>query len=155
MDADGIQRGLSGAEKAALKERASEIRADKKAGKTTTKATAAAKAHLEKIAEMPPKDRAIAERIHALAAEHAPALHTRAWYGMPAWTLDGKVVFFYTSAAKWGTRYATLGFDEAAQLDDGEMWATAFAIVSLTPDVEARIIELITRSVGAVGSETT
>ncbi len=128
--------GFSAEEKAAMKERAKELKA--------AKSRAAGEADvLAKIAEMPEADRVLAERIHALVAEHAPQLQPRTWYGMPAYALDGKVVCFFQDAAKFKYRYATLGFQDTAHLDDGDMWATTFAIVAMTPAVEAQIVELL------------
>ena len=128
--------GFSAEEKAAMKERTKELKA--------AKSRAAGEADvLAKIAEMPEADRVLAERIHALVAEHAPQLQPRTWYGMPAYALDGKVVCFFQDAAKFKYRYATLGFQDTAHLDDGDMWATTFAIVAMTPAVEAQIVELL------------
>lgn len=105
---------------------------------------------LAKIAEMNDSDRAIAERLHALVRENAPELSPKTWYGMPAWAnTDGKVVCFYTAASKFGTRYASFGFQEAARLDDGAMWPTSFAVTRLTPADEKAIAALIRKSVGA------
>ncbi len=131
--------GFSAEEKAAMKERAKELKA--------AKSRAAGEADvLAKIAEMPEADRVLAERIHALVAEHAPQLQARTWYGMPAYALEGKVVCFFQDAAKFKYRYATLGFQDSAHLDDGDMWATTFAIAAMTPAVEAQILELLRRA---------
>ena len=131
--------GFSAEEKAAMKERAKELKA--------AKSRAAGEADvLAKIAEMPEADRVLAERIHALVAEHAPQLQARTWYGMPAYALEGKVVCFFQDAAKFKYRYATLGFQDSAHLDDGDMWATTFAIAAMTPAVEAQIVELLGRA---------
>ncbi len=131
--------GFSAEEKAAMKERAKELKA--------AKSRAAGEADvLAKIAEMPEADRVLAERIHALVAEHAPQLQARTWYGMPAYALEGKVVCFFQDAAKFKYRYATLGFQDSAHLDDGDMWATTFAIAAMTPAVEAQIVELLRRA---------
>ncbi len=97
---------------------------------------------------MPPPDRAIAERIHAIVTEHAPGLRPKTWYGMPAYARDGKVVCFFQPAAKFGARYATLGFNDPAHLDEGTMWPTAFAITELTADDEARVAALVKRAAG-------
>ena len=102
---------------------------------------------LAKIAEMPQPDRDMAERVHALVKANAPGLSPRTWYGMPAYALDGKVVCFFQSAARFKTRYATLGFSDRANLDDGAMWPTAFALPKLTAAAEARIVALVKKAV--------
>ena len=102
---------------------------------------------LAKIAEMPEPDRAMAERLHAIVKASAPALSPRTWYGMPAYALDGKVVCFFQSGQKFKTRYATLGFTDAANLDDGAMWPTGFALKKLTASEEARIGALVKKAV--------
>jgi uncharacterized protein YdhG (YjbR/CyaY superfamily) len=102
---------------------------------------------LAKIAEMQERDRAMAERLHALIKASAPSLSPRTWYGMPAYAKDGKVVCFFQSAQKFKTRYATLGFSDKASLDDGAMWPTAFALTELTAAVEARIAALVKQAV--------
>lgn len=101
---------------------------------------------LATIAAMPDADRTIAERIDAIVREQAPQLSPRLWYGMPAWAKDGKVIVFFQSAAKFKTRYSTLGFQQDARLDDGTMWPVAFAVTRLTPAEESRIAELVKRS---------
>ena len=102
---------------------------------------------LAKIAQMPAPDRALAERVHAIVKASAPALTPRTWYGMPAYTMDGNVVCFFRNASKFKTRYATLGFSDEANLDEGQMWPTDFALKELTPAVEARISALVKRAV--------
>ena len=102
---------------------------------------------LAKIAEMPEPDRAMAERLHAVVKVSAPALSPKTWYGMPAYAIDGKVVCFFQSAQKFKTRYATLGFSEDANLDEGAMWPTSFALMQLTADDEARIGALVKQAV--------
>ncbi|HLH69071.1 MAG TPA: DUF1801 domain-containing protein [Candidatus Dormibacteraeota bacterium] len=102
---------------------------------------------LAKIAEMPEPDRAMAERLHAIIKASAPALSPRTWYGMPAYAREGKVVCFFQSAQKFKTRYATLGFSDAASLDDGDMWPTSFALKRLTAAEEARIGALVRKAV--------
>lgn len=102
---------------------------------------------LAKVAEMPQPDRAMAERIHAIVTAVAPDLVPRTWYGMPAYARDGKVVCFFQSAQKFDTRYSTLGFNDAANLDDGNMWPTAYALTALTDDEEARIANLVEQAV--------
>ena len=126
-------------ERAAMKERAKELKAaqNREQGE---------KAVLEKIAEMPPSDRTMAERIHAIVTKTAPDLMPRTWYGMPAYTRDEKVVCFYKSADKFKSRYATFGFDEAANLDEGTMWVTSFALTKLTPADERKITALVKKA---------
>jgi len=133
-------------ERAAMKDRAQELRA------TARRSPRAAKADgesdlLAKIAEMPEPDRVIAERLHAIVKANAPDLVSRTWYGMPAYAKDGNVVCFFRSAQKFKTRYATLGFSDKANLDEGSMWPTDFALTKLTAAVEARIGELIKKAV--------
>jgi uncharacterized protein YdhG (YjbR/CyaY superfamily) len=103
---------------------------------------------LAKIEEMDASDRAIAEKVHAIVKEHAPDLAPRTWYGMPAYTRDGKNVVFFQAAAKFKARYATLGFDEGAKLDEGDIWPTSWAITKLTPTVEAEIVRLVKKAAG-------
>ena len=103
---------------------------------------------LAKIAEMPEHDRVMAERIHALVTASAPGLMPRTYYGMPAYSRDGKVVCFFKPASKFKERYSTFGFEQAARMDDGEMWPVAFAVMELTTDVEARIVELVKKAAG-------
>ena len=119
-----------------MKERAKELKA------ASSKADAES-ALLAKIAEMPRPDRAMAERLHAIITECAPDLSPKTWYGMPAYAKDGDVVCFFQSAQKFKARYATFGFNDKANLDEGPMWPTAFALQELTADVEARIGELV------------
>ena len=116
-------------------------------GSRADKAAEAERAVLEKIAEMPQSDRAMAERLHALIKESAPGLTPKLWYGMPAYAKDGKVLCFFQSADKFTSRYATFGFDDSANLDEGAMWPTSFALKELTPAEEARIGELVKRAV--------
>jgi uncharacterized protein YdhG (YjbR/CyaY superfamily) len=132
--------GFSAEERAAMKERAKETRG-KKSGDGEADL-------LEKIAEMGDADRAMAERIHAVITEAAPDLVPKTWYGQPAYAKDGKVVVFFQAASKFKTRYATLGFNDAAKIDDGTMWPIAFALTSLTAADEKRIAALVTRAVG-------
>lgn len=137
---------FSDAEKAALKERAAELKREAKLGKDREKGE---KAVRETIAALPPLDRQIGERVHAIVSEQAPQLLPKLRYGMPTYTdADGKVICFFQAASKWDTRYAALNFEHPAMLDDGDMWPTAFAIVKLTPAVEKRIVELIRRAAG-------
>jgi len=133
-------------ERAAMKERAREERATARRGPRAAKADGESDV-LAKIAEMRETDRAMAERIHAVIKASAPALSPRTWYGMPAYAKDGKVVCFFQSAQKFNTRYATLGFNDAANLDEGTMWPTAFALTDLTAADEARIGALVKKAV--------
>ncbi len=137
--------GFTNEERAAMKERARELkdaRRRPRAGKADGESDV-----LAKIAEMPEPDRAMAERVHALVKTSAPALSPRTWYGMPAYYLDGKVVCFFQSAQKFKSRYATFGFSDTANLDDGVMWPTAFALEKLTAAEEARISALVKKAV--------
>ncbi len=134
------QGGLSEEERAAMKERVEELRA----GKANNEA-----AVLDKIAGMPEPDRSMATRLHAIIKETAPALSPRTWYGMPAYAgKDGKVVCFFQGADKFKSRYATFGFTDAANLDEGDMWPTSFALKELTPAIEERIAALVKKAVG-------
>jgi uncharacterized protein YdhG (YjbR/CyaY superfamily) len=133
-------------ERAAMKERAREERATARRGPRAAKADGESDV-LAKIAEMRETDRAMAERIHAVVKDSAPALSPRTWYGMPAYAKDGKVVCFFQSAQKFNTRYATLGFNDVAHLDEGTMWPTAFALTELTAADEARIGALVKKAV--------
>jgi len=135
-------KGFSDEERAAMKERAQELKAEARGGKADGEG-----AVLAKIAEMPEPDRAMAKRLHAIIRASAPALSPRTWYGMPAYARDGKVVCFFQSAHKFKARYATLGFSDAATLDEGAMWPTAFALTKLTAAEEARIAALVKKAV--------
>ncbi len=137
--------GFSDAEKAAMKERAKELKAE---ARMTKKRAEGENAVLEKIAEMPAPEKAMAERVHALVTAAAPELWPRTWYGMPAYAREGKVVCFFQAATKFEARYCTLGFNDTATLDEGNMWPTSFALVGLTDAEEARIMELVKRAVG-------
>jgi uncharacterized protein YdhG (YjbR/CyaY superfamily) len=133
-------------ERAAMKDRAQEVRAAKRGGARAGKADGERDV-LAKIAEMPEPDRVMGERIHAVIKASAPELSPRLWYGMPAYTKDGKVVCFFQAAQKFNSRYATFGFNEAANLDEGTMWPTSFALTELTAADEARIGALVKRAV--------
>lgn len=135
-------------ERAAMKEHAEERKTEARRASRADKAAAAERDVLDKIATMSDHDRALAERVHAIVRENAPTLAPKLWYGMPAYALDGKVVCFFQNAEKFKVRYATLGFNDTAKLDDGDMWATSFALVNMTPEVEERIAELVRRAVG-------
>jgi len=137
--------GFTDAEKAAMKERAKELKAEARANK---KREEGEQDLLEKVAEMSGLDKALATRIHEIVTEAAPDLFPKTWYGMPAYAnADGKVVFFFQSAEKFDTRYATFGFNDTAHLDDGDMWPTAFALAKLTPAVEEKIAALVKKAV--------
>jgi uncharacterized protein YdhG (YjbR/CyaY superfamily) len=133
-------KGFTAEEKAAMRERARELKAgeDRADGERDL---------LAKIAELPPPDRAVAERLHALITAAAPDLSPRTWYGMPAYAKDDKVICFFKSAHKFKTRYATLGFSDKANLDDGHMWPTDFALAKLTAAEERRIRALVKQAV--------
>lgn len=137
--------GFSAEERAAMKQRAAELRAE---GKKGAKQADALQAVLESIAAMAPDDRALAERIHATVTSTAPGLSPKTWYGMPAYADgDGKVVVFFKDAGKFKSRYATLGFEEAANLDDGPMWPTSYALTDWTPVVEKTVVDLVKAAV--------
>lgn len=139
-----VSDGFSEAEREAMKQRAEELRAERGGRKKADNLQAA----LDAIAQMPDGDRMIAERIHAIVGRVAPHLLARTWYGMPAYA-DGKdVVCFFQAAAKFDARYATLGFNDCAQLDDGDMWPVAYAIVDWTDAVAGRVEELVRSTVG-------
>jgi uncharacterized protein YdhG (YjbR/CyaY superfamily) len=135
-------KGFTAAERAAMKERARELKAERSGGKADGESDV-----LAKIAEMPESDRAIAERVHAIVKASAPGLSPRTWYGMPAYAKDGKVVCFFQSAHKFKSRYATFGFNDSANLDAGAMWPTSFALKELTPKEEAKIGALVKKAV--------
>jgi uncharacterized protein YdhG (YjbR/CyaY superfamily) len=136
--------GFSEAERAAMKERADELKAEGRGGK---KKADDANAALAKIAEMSQPDRGFAERIHAIITTTAPELSPKTWYGMPAYAKDGKLVCFFQASQKFETRYSTLGFEQAANLDDGTMWPTAYAITDLKDAEVKKIKALIKRAV--------
>lgn len=138
-------KGFTKEEQAAMKERAKELKAEARANK---KKEEGEKDLLEKIAEMPKAEGAMARRLHELVSEAAPELWPKTWYGMPAYARDGKVVCFFQSADKFKSRYATLGFSDEANLDEGAMWPTAFALKELTKTEEERIKALLKKAVG-------
>jgi uncharacterized protein YdhG (YjbR/CyaY superfamily) len=138
--------GLTDEERGAMKERAQELKAAARRGPRAAKADEES-AVLAKIAEMPAPDRALGERLHAIIKASAPALSPRLWYGMPAYAKDGKVVCFFQSAQKFKTRYATFGFNDTANLDEGFLWPTAFALTGLTAAEEATIGALVKKAV--------
>ena len=137
-------KGFTDEERAAMKERAKELKAEARASKDKADGE---RAVLAKIAEMPGPDRAMAERLHAIIKASAPALSPKTWYGMPAYAKDGKVVCFFQSAQKFKSRYATFGFSDEANLDEGAMWPTSFALKELTAADEARIGALVKKAV--------
>ncbi len=143
---DKSSKGLSDEELAALKETIQERKAEARRGKRADKDDGERDV-LAKIAEMPEPDRAMAERLHAVVKASAPALTPRTWYGMPAYARDGKVVCFFQSAGKFKSRYATFGFSDEANLDEGTMWPNAFALTELTAADEARIGALVRKAV--------
>jgi uncharacterized protein YdhG (YjbR/CyaY superfamily) len=133
--------GFSADERAAMKERAAELRAE---GKQGAKKADGLQAVLDKIAEMAPEDRALAERVHVTVTATAPELSPKTWYGMPAYAnAEGKIVVFFQDAGKFNYRYSTLGFQEAAHLDDGDMWPVSYALTKWSPAVEKKIAELV------------
>ena len=137
-------KGFTDEERAAMKERSQELKAAARANKDKADGESDV---LAKIAAMPEPDRAKAERLHAIIKASAPALSPKTWYGMPAYAKDGKVVCFFQSAQKFKTRYATFGFSDKANLDEGAMWPTAFALKGLTPAEEAKIAALVKKAV--------
>ncbi|MBO1753938.1 iron chaperone [Allobranchiibius sp. CTAmp26] len=144
--ADSTKRSTSGftaAERAAMKERSAELRSS---GRKGEKKADEAQACLDKIAEMGPDDRSLAERIHAIVAEVAPDLDSKTWYGMPAYARDGKVICFFKPAEKFGARYATFGFSDVATLDDGHVWPTEYAVTRLTDADIVEFTKLIERA---------
>jgi uncharacterized protein YdhG (YjbR/CyaY superfamily) len=144
--ADKTSQGWTDEERAAMKERARELKGEARRGPRAGKADAES-AVLAKIAEMPAPDRSMAERLHAIIKASAPVLSPKLWYGMPAYAKDGKVVCFFQAADKFNSRYATFGFNDDANLDEGTMWPTAFALTELTAADEARIAALVKKAV--------
>ncbi|HMI44356.1 MAG TPA: DUF1801 domain-containing protein [Gemmatimonadaceae bacterium] len=136
-------KGFTDEERAAMRERAQELKAAARAGKAGEES-----AVLEKIAAMPEPDRTMGERLHAIVKGSAPGLSPKLWYGMPAYAKDGNVVCFFQNAQKFKTRYSTLGFSDKAALDEGQMWPTSFALKELTAFEEARISALVKKAVG-------
>ena len=137
--------GFTAEERAAMRERAQELKAEARANNKKAEGESAL---LAKIAEMQKPDRAMAERLHEIVKASAPALSPKTWYGMPAYARDGKVVCFFQSAEKFGSRYATFSFSDKANLDDGAMWPTSFALKELTATGEATIGALVKRAAG-------
>lgn len=137
--------GFSPEERAAMKQRAAELRAE---GRNGAKKADGLQAVLDSIAAMQPEDRAVAERVHVTVTAHAPELSPRTWYGMPAYAnADGKVVVSLKNSGKFGQRYSTLEFQDSAQLDDGDLWPVSFAVARWTPEVEQRVAALVSAAV--------
>lgn len=139
---DKSYEGFTEEERGAMKDRAKELKAASRGAKPNDET-----ALLEKIAELPESDRAIAERLHAIITASAPELSPKLWYGMPGYAKGGKVVCFFQNAGKFKARYNTLGFNDSANLDDGDLWPTAYALTKLTPAVEKQIIALVKKAV--------
>lgn len=137
--------GFTADERAAMKERAKELKAEAKAGKLKAEGEADI---MEKIGQMPPAEGKMARRLHEIITTTAPSLSPKTWYGMPAYAnADGKVVVFFQGASKFGSRYSTLGFNDTAALDDGQMWPTVFALLMLTAEVEKKVTALVKKAV--------
>jgi uncharacterized protein YdhG (YjbR/CyaY superfamily) len=141
---DKTPKGFTAEERAAMRARARELKAEERASRNRA---AGESDLLAAIATMPDADRALGERFHAIVTSNAPALWHKTWYGMPAYAREGKVVFFFKSADKFKSRYATIGFSDQANLDDGAMWPTEFALTELTDAEEARIAALVQKAV--------
>ncbi|MGY1606154.1 iron chaperone [Geodermatophilus sp. SYSU D00700] len=140
-DVEQEATGFTAEERAAMRQRAAELRAE---GRKGVKRADGLQAALDAIAAMAPEDRALAERVHVVVTTTAPQLAPRTWYGMPAYAdADGKVVVFFQDAAKFKARYATLGFNDTATLDDGDLWPTSFALRAWSPEVEERVVALV------------
>lgn len=137
--------GFTKEEQAAMRERAKELKAEARANKDRA---AGEKDLLEKIDEMPEPDKSMATRIHAIVSRVAPDLMPKTWYGMPAYAIDGKVVCFFQAAAKFDARYATIGFNDTAKLDDGAMWPVSYALVEMNDTVEEKIAAMVKKAVG-------
>jgi uncharacterized protein YdhG (YjbR/CyaY superfamily) len=144
-DTNKKSKGFTAEERAAMKERVQELKAEESRGKRAGKADGESDV-LAKIAEMPKPDRALAERFHAIVKASAPALSPKTWYGMPAYAKEGKVVCFFQSAHKFKSRYATFGFSDQANLDKGAMWPTSFALKELTAAEEGKIKALVKKA---------
>jgi len=145
---DKTSEGWTDEERAAMRERAQELKAEARRGQRAKKDTADGERDvLAKIAEMPEPDRVLAERLHAIIKANAPALSPKTWYGMPAYAKDGKVVCFFQSAAKFKSRYATFGFSDTAKIDAGTMWPISFALTELTAADEKKIAALVKKAV--------
>ncbi|MGV1004305.1 MAG: iron chaperone [Candidatus Nanopelagicales bacterium] len=147
--AKSTSSGFSAAERAAMKERATELKTSARRESAAEKAAADEQDCLAKIAEMPDEDRVIGEAVHAIVKANAPELAAKTWYGMPAYAKDGKLILHFKPAAKFKVRYAEVGFGEHAALDDGALWPTAYAVTALNSDVVARLSELVRTAAGA------
>ena len=143
-EAQASKQGFTAEERAAMKERARELKAAERAEKNREKGEADM---MEKIAEMPEDEAAIARRLHKIIKENAPDLWPKTWYGMPAYARDGNIVCFFQAAQKFNTRYSTLGFNDSANLDDGDVWPVAYAVTRLTEAEEKKIAALIRKAV--------
>lgn len=147
-DTETSSGGFSADERAAMKQRAAELRAEAKAGKGAEKRAKEAEACLEAIEALTGSDREIAERLHVIVSEEAPELDAKTWYGFPSYARDGKVVVFYQPASKFNTRYGTIGFEQAAQLDDGSFWPTAFAVLKIDAEIEQALRPVVRKAAG-------
>lgn len=143
-DKDSKASDWSDDEKAAMKERAKELKAEK----ANRSKASDEQAVLEKISEMPESDKLIAQRLHQIIKEEFPTLYAKTWYGMPAYQLDGKTLVFFQNAHRFGSRYSTLGFSDTAKLDDGPFWATSYALLEMDAAVETRVRDLIRKAIG-------
>ncbi|RZU74415.1 MULTISPECIES: iron chaperone [Micromonospora] len=140
-----VSDGFSAEERAAMKERAAELRAE---GKKGAKKADELQAVLDRIAQMAPEDRALAERVHATVTAAAPGLSPKTWYGMPAYANpDGKIVVFFQDSGKFNYRYSTVGFQDTANLDDGDLWPVSYALQQWSPAVEKKLVELVRAAV--------
>jgi uncharacterized protein YdhG (YjbR/CyaY superfamily) len=147
MAKDTSYDGFTEDERAAMKERAAELKASGRRGAGAKKAEADAQDCLDKIAAMPEGERAIAEALHAIVGANAPDLAAKTWYGMPAYARDGKVVLFFKNASKFKMRYSEVGFSEEAALDDGDLWPTAYAVTAVSAAVGKKLTALVTQAV--------
>ena len=145
MSTNNTTNKFSAEERAAMQERAKELKAEARANKNRAEGESAL---LAKIAEMPEPDRGTASRLHELITQNVPNLWPKTWYGMPAYAREGAVVCFFQSASKFGSRYCTFGFNDAAKLDDGNLWPTAFALIQLDSSVETRLVDLVKKAAG-------
>jgi uncharacterized protein YdhG (YjbR/CyaY superfamily) len=148
MAKKATQESFTEDERAAMKERAAELKAAGKRGTGAKKAEADLQDCLDKIAEMPDADRVIAEKLHEIVTTRTPELLPKTWYGMPAYARDGKAVVYFKPAAKFKVRYAEVGFNEPAQLDDGDMWPTAYAVVAMNDAVAKKLTTLVEKAAG-------
>ncbi|AKU17591.1 iron chaperone [Luteipulveratus mongoliensis] len=140
--------GFTEDERAAMKDRATELKKSARSGTSAKKAETEKQALLDTVAAMPDDDRAIAEALHAIVTKNAPDLAPKTWYGMPAWAKDGQVVLFLKPAGKFKMRYAEVGFSETAQLDDGDIWPTVYAVTTINPAIEKQLTALVKRAAG-------